>query len=172
MLKTFKTERLVCRITNADDLEALCACQNTPDMNGAIYFFTYPCTFDEGRKWIARAEKGLETQTEWLFSVFLMDSKTYIGNINLHKTKDGEGEIGYWICPGYRGQGFASEMSRGIVKFGFSNLGFERIFATTALDNLASQKILKKAGFDYIEEKTINTPKGPRVSKFFEVRKS
>lgn len=57
-------------------------------------------------------------------------------------------EIGlfYWFAPEARGQGYATEVARALVRFAFETLRLKRIVATTEFDNLASQAVMRKLG--------------------------
>ena len=57
-------------------------------------------------------------------------------------------EVGYRLDPQAWGQGFATEGARAIVQYGFDDLGLHRIIGVTHRDNLASQRVLLKAGLD------------------------
>ncbi len=167
----FETPCLKYRITNPSDFEAPHKCLNTQEMADSISFITYPYSEEEAKKWVLRADQSFRSSKEWLFSVLLKDIGVYIGSINLHRTNESDAEMGYWLSTDYRGQGFASEMATGAVNFGFNNLGFKKIFATTSLQNIASQKILEKSGFTKTAQINVDTADGPRPSFLFDVYK-
>jgi ribosomal-protein-alanine N-acetyltransferase len=56
-------------------------------------------------------------------------------------------ELGYVLSPKYWGQGFATELSRALIFYGFADKGLTEICACTHRENIASQKVLLKAGF-------------------------
>ncbi len=56
-------------------------------------------------------------------------------------------EIGYSLVPNERGKGFCTEAVKIMVDYLFLSRDVERIQATTETRNLASQKVLEKAGF-------------------------
>jgi ribosomal-protein-alanine N-acetyltransferase len=56
-------------------------------------------------------------------------------------------EIGYFLLPNERGKGYGSEAIALIVDYLFLSKNIMRIQATTDTRNLASQKVLEKAGF-------------------------
>jgi RimJ/RimL family protein N-acetyltransferase len=60
-------------------------------------------------------------------------------------------EHGYRFKQKHWGKGYATEASRAILDYGFKNLGVESIYAITDVNNLDSQKVLKKLGFRYVE---------------------
>lgn len=59
-------------------------------------------------------------------------------------------EIGYWIGANYWGQGIVTEAVIGMVDYTFKQFNhIVRIYAGVFEGNLASIKVLKKAGFDF-----------------------
>jgi RimJ/RimL family protein N-acetyltransferase len=56
-------------------------------------------------------------------------------------------EIGYSLIPGERGKGYCTEAVRIMVDYLFLSRGIERVQACTDTRNLASQRVLEKAGF-------------------------
>jgi RimJ/RimL family protein N-acetyltransferase len=161
------SERLKYKITDINDVDALHETINTPEMAARISFLTYPCPVDKVLAWVERAQAGIEQGTEWLFSVFL--DGAYIGSINLHDAGGGVSEIGYWLHRDYQGQGYGHEMLSFILDYAFSQLKFKTVFATTALNNYASQKILRKAGFTETGQVFVETGDGSRASMRFEL---
>lgn len=58
-----------------------------------------------------------------------------------------DASFGYLVRKDLRGKGIAREVCAALIEYGFSQLGFERIGADTALSNTASAKILRSFGF-------------------------
>ncbi|HAQ38619.1 MAG TPA: GNAT family N-acetyltransferase [Saprospirales bacterium] len=67
-------------------------------------------------------------------------------------TTDGTVELGYEIAPSYRNLGLASEMTNGLIKNAFNDQRVKSIIAHTLREENPSTKILKKFGFEWIEE--------------------
>jgi len=57
-----------------------------------------------------------------------------------------EVEVGYRLLPEAWGHGYATEGARALVRRGFQDLGLHRIIGLTHPDNIASQRVLRKAG--------------------------
>jgi RimJ/RimL family protein N-acetyltransferase len=55
-------------------------------------------------------------------------------------------ELGYWIAPGRRGQGYATEAAKAMCDLGFRTMRLHRIEARAFARNLASIHVLEKAG--------------------------
>lgn len=58
-----------------------------------------------------------------------------------------EVDLGYLLRRDAWGNGFATEAVRACMRYGFRNLGFREIIAMTGPENMASQRVLEKAGF-------------------------
>jgi RimJ/RimL family protein N-acetyltransferase len=69
-----------------------------------------------------------------------------IGACGIHEGEHGEVEMGYWIAKDWWGQGFATEAARAMTRLACI-LGHHRLVACHAIDNPASGRVLRKAGF-------------------------
>lgn len=59
-------------------------------------------------------------------------------------------ELGYRLRQAAWGQGYATEGSRALIRKGFTELGVQRVFATTYQDNLPSRRVMEKAGLTLV----------------------
>ena len=67
-------------------------------------------------------------------------------------------QVGYVLFSDYWGRGYATEMSIAILRYGFTELGLPEIFAITNLPNVASQRVLLKAGLERKGERSFAHP--------------
>jgi len=58
--------------------------------------------------------------------------------------------LGYRLRQAVWGQGYATEGARALISLGFTELGVQRVFATTYQDNLASRRVMEKAGLSLV----------------------
>ncbi len=58
-------------------------------------------------------------------------------------------EVLWALHPDAWGNGYATEVARAALAYGFDTLGFELIFAITLPDNHASQAVMKRLGLTY-----------------------
>jgi RimJ/RimL family protein N-acetyltransferase len=58
----------------------------------------------------------------------------------------GEPELVYLLKKSHWGMGLATEMARACLKFGFEELRFERVIAMAKTANVASHRVMEKAG--------------------------
>ena len=54
--------------------------------------------------------------------------------------------LGFRLRRAVWGQGYATEGARALIRMGFTELGVQRVSATTYQDNLASRRVMEKAG--------------------------
>jgi ribosomal-protein-alanine N-acetyltransferase len=58
--------------------------------------------------------------------------------------------VGYFVAQGRNGRGIATTAVKLVVREAFTVVGLHRVEAGTLVDNLASQRVLEKAGFERI----------------------
>lgn len=74
-------------------------------------------------------------------------------------------EIGYWVFPRARGRGVATRIARTLAEHAFS-LGVERVAAYVNVGNVASERVLERAGFTREGVvRSLPKPDGRRVDK-------
>ena len=74
------------------------------------------------------------------------DGSEVVGMCGLHFDEDDEPELGYWIARKWWGQGYATEAARAVIGVAKAH-GIARIRAGHFVDNPASGKVLRNAGF-------------------------
>lgn len=60
-------------------------------------------------------------------------------------------ELGYRFKKKHWGKGYATESSKAVLDYGFKHLNTDAIYAITDPNNINSQKVLSKLGFNFIE---------------------
>ena len=81
----------------------------------------------------------------------ILDGEAIAGTINLFRIfRDGpaSGVIGYWIDRARNGRGLATGAVGEILAYGFDMLDLHRVEAATLVDNMPSQRVLEKNGFE------------------------
>ncbi len=63
-----------------------------------------------------------------------------------HGSPDEEPELGYRLVASAWGRGYATEGSRALIRKAFEDLGVRRVYATTVVANVASWRVMEKAG--------------------------
>lgn len=73
-----------------------------------------------------------------------------VGTIGLLSIDRKNSKAEYYIAMGetsYKGKGVAKEASKLILAYGFEELGLNRIYLFTEVDNIAAQKLFERVGF-------------------------
>lgn len=83
----------------------------------------------------------------------ILDGDAIAGTINLFgiaRENLQSGVIGYWVDHARNGRGLATGAVGEIVAYAFGELDLHRVEAATLVDNVSSQRVLEKNGFDRI----------------------
>lgn len=75
----------------------------------------------------------------------------------------------YAFAPAYQRQGYATEATRALIAYAFTQLNLRRIVATTMYDNDASMSVMRKVGMQ-IEKNPYSEPPWFQVVGFLENR--
>lgn len=89
------------------------------------------------------------------------NEKIVVGDLSFKGLHDGMVEIGYGMKKEYEGQGYMTEAVTAMAEWASNQPGVTRVEAETDPDNIASKKVLQKAGF---RENGVMGKEGPRYS--------
>jgi RimJ/RimL family protein N-acetyltransferase len=129
-----------------DDLESLV--QHANDRNVWINLrdrFPHPYTTADGREFLAHVRSEAPS-TIWAIEV----DGVAAGGIGLARQTDVErisAEIGYWLGQRFWGRGVMTDALRAVTATALSQPDLYRIFALPFADNVASIRVLEKAGY-------------------------
>ena len=93
-------------------------------------------------------EKEKEQRNSYVLGLELSNNNQFIGliAINLARPKYRKAEVWFKIHKDYWNNGYTTEALKMILKFGFTQLNLHRIEAGCAVGNIASAKVIEKAG--------------------------
>jgi RimJ/RimL family protein N-acetyltransferase len=106
---------------------------------GDEFFEQFP---DRHRAMLAEQEAGT-----CAFYVLVADDGSILGRFNLYDFEDGTANLGYRVAQQVAGRGVATANVRELCRIAAARHGLRRLRAATSHDNVASQKVLAKAGF-------------------------
>lgn len=129
-----------------NDLDSLVKYANNPKIaKNLTDKFPNPYTKESGMTFIEFAIKQRPT------NIFTIDiNGEACGGIGIHPQEDihcKNAELGYWLAEPFWGNGIISKAIPQIVEYSFKNFDITRIYARPFGTNIASQKVLEKAGF-------------------------
>jgi ribosomal-protein-alanine N-acetyltransferase len=144
---TLRTSRLTLRPFVPSDAPAVQRLAGAREV--ALNTLTIPHPYPEGAAegWIASQRD--EYENGMLHNFAIVAAGEVVGSIGLMMKGQRIAEIGYWIGVPYWGRGYASEAGEELIRHGFEDLGFERIFAGYYARNAASGRVLQKLGMVY-----------------------
>jgi len=146
-MTTLHTARLTLRPLMPGDSEAYAAMRFHP----GVARWLPPLAVDRAeavRNTIARFEAGWRERGYAPWGVFRDDRLIGHGGLNF-VPEFGETEVLWALHPDAWGHGYATEMARAALVYGFETLGLDLIFAMTLPDNLPSQAVMKRLGLTY-----------------------
>ncbi|MES2689051.1 MAG: GNAT family N-acetyltransferase [Bacteroidota bacterium] len=92
--------------------------------------------------------KGESPQKKYVFMICNRENELMgLFGLNIGDVKYSRGEVWYKLHPSYWRLGYATEALKAVLDFAFRTLGLHRIEAGCATGNIASAKVLLKAGF-------------------------
>lgn len=128
-----------------DDLGSLVRYADNPNVAMNLRdHFPNPYTVADGRIWLEHATA--EGATHWAIEV----DNHAIGGIGLMPQDDpdsGTAEIGYWLGEPFWGRGIATAAVRTLSHHALTELNYQRLFAVVDATNVASRRVLEKAGY-------------------------
>ena len=149
------------KLSDAKDLAA--ALSNKKVQDNLRDGLPYPYTEQDGKEFISAMLSADENET-FAFAITVDDM--VIGSIgifrqgNIHRQT---AELGYYIAEEYWGKGIMAEAVKQICEYVFGNSDIIRIYAEPFAYNIASCRVLEKAGFQYEGTLRSNAVKNSKV---------
>lgn len=150
------TNRLVLRSFEESDGEYLHEVRSDPEVGRYSHFHSK--TEEETRGWLAETLEydcahSDDRARSYNLAIILTAERRLIGWIGISRPSrsapPGELDFGYALSRRYWGQGYMTEAVQAILAFGFRTLHAQRIFAECQPPNIASARVMEKAGMRY-----------------------
>jgi RimJ/RimL family protein N-acetyltransferase len=140
--------RLTLRPLQSSDVEAVASYSTKPEF---IRFLPLPPqTMESAAQFVGQAVANgqPDPKGDWLFAIQIRQEPRLISiiRIGVRSAEHRQGDLGYAVHPDHWGKGYATEAVRRILEFGFEELSLERIWATADVRNVASWRVMEKAG--------------------------
>ncbi|HEU5303919.1 MAG TPA: GNAT family N-acetyltransferase [Gemmatimonadales bacterium] len=145
---TLRTARLLLGRFEPEDAAELQRLASAREIADTTLSIPHPYALDHARAWIANQRRESVRGRATNFAVRLSPGSTLIGSIGLRDIDPEhlQAELGFWIGREWWGQGYASEAAREMIRFGFDELGLNRIYAHHMVRNPAAGHVLRHAG--------------------------
>lgn len=151
-LPTLHGQRVVLRSLRLDDVPEVAAACDDPLTQRFLHQLPSPYTADDARWWITEGAPAAIAAGGWTYGIADPATDRVIGAVGVTRRgsdraeRDKTGEIGYWVAPGARNGGVATEATRLLAEHAFAN-GTVRLVLRTELENVGSQRVALAAGF-------------------------
>jgi RimJ/RimL family protein N-acetyltransferase len=153
MANEITTQRLVLRQLRVEEARALA----TGGDNGLLPAAPgYPLegTLASASMVVRRAEARVDMRGFGSYQIVRREDGLVIGDIGFHGPPDSRGAVtvGYGLAPGARGHGYATESLVALVEWALAQPEVTVVNADANLDNLASQRVMERAGMRFVNE--------------------
>ena len=143
------TERLIIREVEWQDLDDIFILESSPEVdeyNTLGIPENKNITREHLRPFIA--DRKAKERKKYCWTIRPQTSEEFIGLAGMTLTADRfkMAEIWYNLLPAHWGNGYATEVAKRLIRFGFEDLRLHRIEAGVATENKRSIKVLEKAG--------------------------
>lgn len=148
MFPVLETERLILRELIKEDAKGIFACFSN-DKVTRFYGQETLKSMEEAEKFVDFFSKNYNEKRGIRWGIERKGIPGIIGTIgfNAWSPKHKRAEIGYEIHPEQWRKGYTSEAVSKVLSYGFDQMGLTRIGAVVFIENITSNKLLEKAGF-------------------------
>ena len=143
-----RTRRLVLRLPEMRDVEGIRRAVAHPSTRWGIHSLPRPYLQRHAVEFVKRKRSQFRKRESLTLAITADKGGSLVGMIELMhpSATDRVAELGYWIAPRHRRQGYATEAARALCDVGFRILRLHRIEAGALARNRASIRVLEKAG--------------------------
>lgn len=151
MPTVFTTKRLLVRKLKLEDFEPFHYMQS--NINVMKYVRGKAMTYQENKEELPKLIRFYDIKDNdfWIYAVVRKKDDVFVGTVALVKDENNDDEIGYRFLEEYWGNGYGTEVFRGLTEY-CRSLGLKKIIANVAVDNEASLKMIKNAGFNFVKD--------------------
>jgi RimJ/RimL family protein N-acetyltransferase len=148
---TIRTARLLLGKFEPEDAPELQRLAGAREIADTTLSIPHPYALDHALAWIGNQRKETARGRATNFAVRLSPGSTLIGSVGLRDIDPEhlQAELGFWIGREWWGQGYASEAAAEVVRFGFEELGLNRIYAHHMARNPAAGRVLEHIGMQH-----------------------
>lgn len=151
MLPTLATSRLVLRPFSAADAPQVGALADDARIAGQTLGIPHPYPVEAAERWIAGHSSAFASGSEANFAITLKAGGELLGAVSLLAIsgQHARAELGYWVGTGYWSRGYCTEAVLRLIDYGHEVCGLTRITGRCLAGNVASARVLEKAGLQF-----------------------
>ena len=143
--ENISTERLILRKPRMDDVPAIFA--GWVQDSEVTHFLTWRPheNIYQTESMLSTAIAAWNGESRFPYMITLKENDIVIGMID-PRIEGHKIELGYVMNKTYQGKGYMTESVCAIIEWAFAQPNIYRVYATTGVDNMASQCVMEKAG--------------------------
>mgnify|MGYP001101757356 CR=1 FL=1 len=143
-------ETIYLRQLHRNDAHAITIAANDWDVAKGTLTLPYPYTESDFLAFYDRVQARDDDHPQQTFCIVLRRSDKIIGACGIGiRDMHERAEIGYWVGKTYWGNGYATQATRCLINYGFTEHKLNRIAAEYFTDNPASRRVMEKAGMTF-----------------------
>ena len=142
------TNRLLLRPFTPQDAEPVRAAASAFEIADMTLSVPHPYAIEDAHKFMTLVQDWYKSGQKFPMAITLRETPTaLVGCVGLdrHDPND-RAELGYWIAVPHWGNGYATEASAAMLRWGFENLNLNKIIAHHFARNPSSGRVLQKLG--------------------------
>lgn len=149
-MKQLETERLVLKLYTEKEKAGLIGLFTDPE--AMKHVGDGVMTEEQAEEWWAKLFNKFYPLGLNIWAVFTKENSEYVGHAGIYPRpeKKEDWEFVYFLCREAWGKGYATEIARRIIEYGFDDLNLPEVFATVDDDHAASIRVLEKAGMLFL----------------------
>ncbi len=170
-----RTPRLLLRRLRMEDAEAIFAYARDPQMTPFVFWEPHR-TIADTHEYLERTLAGYAEGRAPAWGLQHWGDGVIVGSCAFHEISvmHARGEIGYALSRQYWGQGLTPEAVRAMLDYGFGALQLNRVEARCDVANIASSRVMEKAGmtFEGVLRQNIFLHGRPRDARMYGILRS
>ncbi|MEN7548702.1 GNAT family N-acetyltransferase [Rapidithrix thailandica] len=151
-----KTQRTKLNLLTEADYEDLLTMFEEP---GAFQYIKHleNKTREQYKEYLSLKQQEIASGKGYYWVARNLETSSLIGGVNLTPIpKTNQVQIGWMISSAHRRKGYAYEVAHKVLEFALKETDFRPIYAVFEKENVASEKIIKKLNFSFLESKIVD----------------
>ena len=149
--QTVETERLILRPFTYEDNEAMLKYWIADEKIQSLYGEPVYTTKEEVKELLDKYINNYKNDNYYRWAIVLKGRNECIGQIAyfLVDDKNNFAEIEYCIGTEFQCRGYATEVTKAVIEYGFNNINLHKVQISHKSINIPSKKVIEKCGFKY-----------------------
>jgi len=149
-MKLLETERLILKAYTGEDKNDLIALFSDADVMRHVGDGVM--TEEQAEEWWKKLFDKFYPQDVNIWAVFAREDSAYVGHAGIYPrpSKKEDWEFVYFLSRRAWGKGYATEIAKEVIAYGFNELNLPEVFASVDNDHAASIRVMEKAGMSFV----------------------